>query len=288
VSVDRTKVSFAEAEGKSEYPDFLKWGEVDQRIRSLLSNAISDNLYNFTAPYSSIEAIANFEAIISDYLKSCKYELSSYVSNFFVNQTALDYTENLTAKGDYVEIFNFLQFMLRHYFCNHLISVGVCEALDKPFSPYRIDLNTKTIIPVLDETQAKTLKSDLDTVFQSPFLSARDHLLKAIAGMNQGDHAATVREAITAVESAAREFSGESKMDLSGALKKLGKEPGAHNALFEAFKILYGYTSNEQGIRHSMLFGEKPNVDMEEAIFFVSACAAFIGYLSRKKEKLAV
>jgi hypothetical protein len=42
--------------------------------------------------------------------------------------------------------------------------------------------------------------------------------------------------------------------------------------------ILYGYTSNEQGIRHSMLFGKNPNVDFEEAIFFVSACAAFIGY----------
>ncbi|MGL4637560.1 MAG: hypothetical protein ACRCWF_16370 [Beijerinckiaceae bacterium] len=111
---------------------------------------------------------------------------------------------------------------------------------------------------------------------------------KAIYGINNGDHAGTIREAITAVESATKEFSGKSDATLSAALNILSNGSAAQKPLFDAFTKLYGYTSAEKGIRHSSLFGEKPNVDMEEAIFFVSACAAFIGYLSRKKEKLAV
>lgn len=36
MAIDRTKVSFAEAEGRPRFPSVLKWGEVDQRLRSAL------------------------------------------------------------------------------------------------------------------------------------------------------------------------------------------------------------------------------------------------------------
>jgi hypothetical protein len=34
--MDRTKLSFSEAENKAKFPAILKWGEIDQRLRSAL------------------------------------------------------------------------------------------------------------------------------------------------------------------------------------------------------------------------------------------------------------
>jgi hypothetical protein len=50
----------------------------------------------------------------------------------------------------------------------------------------------------------------------------------------------------------------------------------------QGFNSLYGYTSDEQGIRHPMLDDGTANVDETDAIFMIGACAAFISYLINK------
>ena len=50
----------------------------------------------------------------------------------------------------------------------------------------------------------------------------------------------------------------------------------------KGFSALYGYTSDEGGIRHAMLEGERPRIDETDAIYMLGACAAFVTYLSRK------
>ena len=50
----------------------------------------------------------------------------------------------------------------------------------------------------------------------------------------------------------------------------------------EALLKLYGYTSNEEGIRHSLIDEGQANVGMDEAIFMLGACASFSSYLLRK------
>ncbi len=55
-----------------------------------------------------------------------------------------------------------------------------------------------------------------------------------------------------------------------------------HGALKSGIKSIYGYTSNEQGIRHPLLEKDAPNVDESDALFMLSACAAFVSYLVGK------
>jgi hypothetical protein len=47
------------------------------------------------------------------------------------------------------------------------------------------------------------------------------------------------------------------------------------------FGSLYGYTSDEQGIRHALL-EPSSNVDDADALFMIGACAAFVSYLISK------
>lgn len=55
-----------------------------------------------------------------------------------------------------------------------------------------------------------------------------------------------------------------------------------HGALKSGFKAIYGYTSDEKGIRHPLLDIGVAKVDETDAIFMFSACAAFISYLIGK------
>ena len=55
-----------------------------------------------------------------------------------------------------------------------------------------------------------------------------------------------------------------------------------HTALKAAFKKLYGYTSDEQGIRHSLLDQDSADVGLDEAMFMFGACASFAAYLAQK------
>ena len=51
----------------------------------------------------------------------------------------------------------------------------------------------------------------------------------------------------------------------------------------EAFRRLYGYASNEKGIRHALL-EETANVAEEDARFMIVACSAFVNLLSVKAD----
>ena len=70
---------------------------------------------------------------------------------------------------------------------------------------------------------------------------------------------------------------------LSKAIKSLVNENGMHRALADAFDRIYAYSSDEKGIRHALVFDDNEKVGLDEAVFFLSACTAFVGFLGRKK-----
>ena len=108
------------------------------------------------------------------------------------------------------------------------------------------------------------------------------HLHKASALINQGDWAGSIRESIHAVESVARQLDPEASRTLGPALKSLERGRGLHSALRTGFDKLYGYTSDEQGIRHALLDQADARVGRDEAVFMLGACASFASYLWRK------
>ncbi len=108
------------------------------------------------------------------------------------------------------------------------------------------------------------------------------HLKNAAECINGQDWAGSIRESIHAVESVARQLDPKASTALGPALAALEKRVSLHPALKSAFTKLYGYTSNEQGIRHPLLKQDSANVGMDEAVFMLGACASFSSYLWRK------
>jgi hypothetical protein len=118
------------------------------------------------------------------------------------------------------------------------------------------------------------------------FNGARAHLRKAAEELTAGHYADSVRESIHAVEGVARIL--ESSASLSGALDRLEKSVKIHAAMKRGFLSLYGYTSDEDGIRHALLDDGTAKVDETDALFMIGACAAFVSYLINKARSAGV
>ena len=63
-------------------------------------------------------------------------------------------------------------------------------------------------------------------------------------------------------------------------IKKLEDEVSFHPALKTAFSSLYGYTSDEDGIRHAIL--ESKDLAFEDAKFFLVVCSAFVNFVESR------
>jgi hypothetical protein len=53
-----------------------------------------------------------------------------------------------------------------------------------------------------------------------------------------------------------------------------------HPAFREALSKMYGYTSDADGIRHSLM--EESRLDGDDARFMLVTCSAFVNYLKAK------
>ena len=104
-----------------------------------------------------------------------------------------------------------------------------------------------------------------------------DRALELYADRENPDYRNSIKESISAVESMARLVSGSEKATLGDALKTIEKNGHLHPALKEGFLKLYGYTSDEQGIRHAML--DEPNLTAADARYFLVSCSSFVNYL---------
>jgi len=115
------------------------------------------------------------------------------------------------------------------------------------------------------------------------FPAVSSHLKRSLALMSDKenpDYRNSIKESISAVESLAKAMTGKPKGTLADALKVLEVSHNLHPALKNSFLILYGYTSDEGGIRHAML--TEPDITVADAKFFLLSCTSLINYLKSK------
>jgi hypothetical protein len=136
------------------------------------------------------------------------------------------------------------------------------------------------LCPIGSDQEATALKQAFLDIERTSLSGSREHLRSAAAELGAGNFADSVRESIHAVESAVRVL--EPSGDFSKALSKLEQKSNIHGALKKGFLTLYGFTSDEQGIRHPLLDKEAPAVDEADAMFMIGACSAFLSYLTNK------
>lgn len=183
------------------------------------------------------------------------------------------------------KVFDLIQFILRDERCPFPFIMVMKRTFADCRLAYTIDTETPpTILPVATKEEGKTVIDALQTLRQAGLNASAVHLKESAECPNGGDWAGSIRESIHAVESVARRLDPRASKSLGAALKSLERRYGLHPTLKSAFGKLYGYTSSEEGIRHSRLKESDARVGQNEAVFMLSACAAFTSYLCRAAE----
>ena len=85
--------------------------------------------------------------------------------------------------------------------------------------------------------------------------------LELLSDRNSPDYRNSIKESISGVESLVAATVNKGKGTLGQLIKKLEDEIGLHPALKTAFSNLYGYTSDEGGIRHALTVKITTSVD---------------------------
>lgn len=132
--------------------------------------------------------------------------------------------------------------------------------------------------PITDDNEVRTIQEAVDTRYSE----VNQHIGKALGFLSNRqspDYANSIKESISAVERMCSIIIGKSTT-LGDALKHL-EDSGVniHPALKEAFKKLYGYTSDASGVRHAGELGGNDS-SFEEAKFMLVSCCAFVNYLT--------
>jgi len=271
-------VTFSERMGIVERSTLLQRDGMNADLRNSLWNVLDSKIWNSRnfvyAQHGEPRIVGFSKALWFDFFKRPVDERPER------NHRILEEIRSFYFEAPWNRVYDFIEFILI-----------ICE--DPKFPQLRNYLNIilerelagfrvieDRFVPITDQNEIEEVA---EAIAESPYAGARAHLRQALEHMSNReapDHRNSIKESISAVESAAREITGNPKATLGDALREIEKSGEMHGALKAGFSAIYGYTSDADGIRHGMI--EVADVSMADAKYFLVACAAFVNYLVAK------
>ena len=297
---DEVRLTFSQREGKAPLPEPMRLQHLSKPFRNLLwllvDRAIEDSypkpISSFGVDYDNIYKNSSFGKLMQVYF----FRVRDMPHDEMEHSVRLhsEYLRNMILNGDYHPVLTFIEFFLREIInerVNVLASLGtklrqLFERQDIAYIVQRIQ-QLPTIVPRTSTESARAIESALETVEQKGSDGAKAHLRKAAERLNAKEYADSVRESISAVESVARTIDPKASKELRPALDSLEKARVLKHKVFKgALNKLYAYTSDEEGIRHSLLDEGAADVGLDEAVFMFGACAIFCDYLLNRRQQI--
>lgn len=283
----RKQITFAQAEGVAALPTQLKTKEISKELRA----------YLWAIVHESIEkAVRSEPAFGTRYLgepwltilrnKHLFYDHEMIDEFSYDVRDLLGEVKQIYSNGSYVDVFDFTQWLIQQENCPYGLAKGVAAALRSARAAYTI-YDGNIIAPIGTAEEADALVRALRDTTGEKLAGPKSHLKTAAQYLTAGKWADSIRESIHAVESTAKIIEPSATADTLGkALKVIASKHGIHSAMLTGFNALYGFTSDEQGIRHSLLEKGDANVDEVDAQYMLGACASFVSYLlARARER---
>ena len=279
---------FSERYGYRDLPDAMKPEELSHDLRREIWNTVRAALvkerefggYSYYFP----EAPARFlERVLGRLLRLPEDEID----------TSYDEVMSLIKKMLVDASFNTVLDLSEHivndpWIGRHLVA-GIGSLFDRYGAPYAIDTSRAPywFSPRASIAQGDAVQRAIGEIRDSNMSGADAHLRDAARHINAKQYADSIADSIHAVVSVAKAIDPEGSRTLGPALASLERSNLLkHPSLAKAFKTLYGYTCEEQGIRHPLVTETAANVGIDEAVFMYGACASFAAYLTAKHRQI--
>jgi hypothetical protein len=183
----------------------------------------------------------------------------------------------LFMEARWFQVYNLLEFVLPRTGAYRGLradySGNVNAILAREMSGYRWIAGALSPITSADELASVTAAASVRTGYEG----VATHIGTAAALLGKRpdpDLRNSIKESISAVESAVKLVTGENSGGIDKALAVIEKRGTLHPAFKSALSKLYGYTSDKDGVRHAIL--EQSSVTFGEAKFMLVACSAFV------------
>jgi len=286
-TTDQSNLTFSQSAGIDPLPQPAKLGELPRKARNALWSYLFHSMQSSGHPPPYFHMLgAPWDVVFYDYHVSILNSPADEFNNDMGVQ--LRVTKQLFLDGEYNRVFDVVQFIMGHEFVPDGFREFVVTTLQESMCAYSIVEGVWTIVSSAVPEQRTSVERAFRVLNDGPFGGARRHLSNSSECINAGDHSGSVRESIHAVESVARRIDNNSRKSLAPALDSLAKRGLVlHGAFKNGIERLYGYTSNEDGIRHS-LSDATTNVDAADAVFMFGACASFAAFLVEKARDAGV
>ena len=272
---DQRPQTFSQRNGLEPVPPQLRLGVVTADLRNRL-HYVFDTSFDESVGYGTMSAYLTnpWRRLLADtHVKFFLKNVSTFDSDVSIQRSVL---QRISMQADVGVLFDYVEFVLQHPLCPDGLANEIGDALIQGRSAYRV-LDGKTVSAVGTPLEAEAI-SQAVTATQGVAPGAARHLLNASTDLRRGDWSGSIRNSIHAVESVAVVLA-PSKDTLNDALAVLAGKGHLHGGLKAAFAKLYGYSSDEEGVRHALVFQDSSAVDETDALFMLGACAAFVSYL---------
>lgn len=258
--------------------DVIQVDDMNDALRSGLWNVLQSSEFGRTGFLSSYNRYAPrirafSKALWADYFKK---PIDERPGN---NSRILEEIRYYFFNTSWYEVYDFVEFCADYYGEDLIEQLNVI--LERELAGYRI-IDGK-VAPI---SSAEDVEAIQEAISADVFPGASAHLkcaLDLLSKKTDPDYRNSIKESISAVESASCAIAGSSTTSLGSALKTLSAKHSLHGALKDGFLKLYGYTSDGDGIRHAML--EESVLTQADAIYFLVSCSAFVNYLKVKMQE---
>jgi hypothetical protein len=277
---------FSDRIGKRQISDSIQLESMNIELRNGLWNIFETLVFRplLNGHYDSIKNTPYGDLFDTIWFSHFKEPLDQIPYNKY---TLKEIFRNRYFKWDYLDVYDFFDFLLQSNalpFDKEEFIRAINFILERELSGYRV-IN-EVLAPITNEIELKEIQNAVDNTESKKYIGANIHIeeaLRKLSAKNNPDYRNSIKESISAVESICRVIAKKPKVELGAALKELKKTIPIHGALEQGFMKIYGYTSDGDGIRHSLM--EESNLEQEDALFMLVASSAFINYLIAKENK---
>lgn len=271
-------MKFSERLGYKPLREQLQIESIDTELKNSLWSIYLETFLKKMQNWSRQPELGSFcRALWFQFFKLPLDTLSIYGDNTVREESIFQYLRNyfFDKQRQWYDIYDLIEFSVQ--FASKDFIETTNDILEREKSAYRfvngqiVQITSKTEISEMEEAISSTDK-------YKPVNTHLNSSLKFLADKQNPDYRNSIKESISAVESMCNIFTKNDKATLGDTLNKLEKDGHLHPALKKAFSALYGYTSDEGGIRHALIEDSR-KIDFHEAKFMLVTCSSFINFL---------
>lgn len=278
--------SFSERHGYKEVRSVVQRESLDDATRLELWNLLAVLPSEFDKFYRDPTEHGILEAIWLWYFNKARDEMP-------YDDAVWKMIKDAILTRDWNEVLDLLEAFMKHWDLRQTdrsagLKNAFLEALNARFESELVGYRFVglEITPIDSSAESEAISSAMTDVDEiAGARHALDRAVELLADRQTPDYPNSIKESISAVEAVVRKVTGEGTLGAG-----LGKLEGAglaiHPALKGAWSKMYGWTSDDDGIRHGGI--DVANADQALAKYTLVTSSAFVSYLIEEGRKVGL